>query len=69
MVSSFWLLLVLIATLAIIHIIQAQGQEGIFLFLYIYILPSSTNVFFLFLLLDETFYKRFGFSEVHCFYG
>ncbi|KAF8102417.1 hypothetical protein N665_0198s0121 [Sinapis alba] len=28
MESSFWLLLVLIATLAIIHIIQAQDQEG-----------------------------------------
>lgn len=43
MESSFWLLLVLLATLAIIHIIQAQDQEGILLFLYT---SSHTKVFF-----------------------
>lgn len=48
MESSLWLLLVLI-TLAIIHIVQAQDQQGIrFLICPIYILStSSTNVLLL----------------------
>lgn len=54
--ESYLGLLVLITPLAIIHIVQAQDQQGS-LFFSIYIISTFSTSHFL---LDEFFYKGFG---------